>query len=87
MMISILAKQLLREAMEHFPTMGSPSQEQLNSIQAKIQTQLEATIAQAQLVSRTEFDTQKAALARANEQLKMLEEKLIALEQSKNKEA
>lgn len=81
-MISILAKQLFNETVGQLSSVGSLTSEQRSDMKALIHAQLESALKQANLVSRTEFEAQKEVLERTQKQLKALEEKLIALENS-----
>lgn len=80
-MISLLAKQLLTDALQHLPNVNTHTAKQLSDIQATLQKQLELGLKKANLVSRAEFDIQAEVLQRTEQQLKTVEEALKKLEE------
>ena len=79
-MISLLAKNILRNAIQHLPTLNTYSTEQIQDLQTALYEQLEPALKKANVVSRTEFDVQTDVLRRTQAQVLSLEKQLKDLE-------
>lgn len=86
-MISLLAKNILRNAVQHLPTLNTYSTEQMQDLQTALYEQLEPALKKANLVSRTEFDIQTDVLRRTQAQVALLEDQLKAIEKMLKEEA
>jgi len=56
----------------------------ISELETNIHALIQGALTKMELVSREEFDIQAALLARTQQQLKMLEEKMTALEEAQN---
>ncbi len=59
----------------------------VSDIETNLRALIQGTLTKMELVSREEFDIQSALLARTQQQLRALEEKISALEQSQATES
>jgi BMFP domain-containing protein YqiC len=81
-MISILAKTILHNTLEHLPKLSANNAEHMHTLHVALQEQLELALKKANLVSRTEFDIQADVLQRTQAQIVTLEEQVSALEKT-----
>lgn len=80
-MFSLLAKSLVSDAIAHLPKLSENDNEKMaHELQAAFQRQLDATLAKAQLVSKTEFDAQSKTLQRLQKKIDALENQVAELE-------
>jgi BMFP domain-containing protein YqiC len=79
-MISVLAKNILRNAVQHLPSFNTDNNAQMQALHSALQEQLETALKKANLISRTEFDIQTDVLHRTQAHVATLEEQLTLLE-------
>lgn len=72
---------LLNQFLHQFNSVITPGAEMLsNEVQQKMRTAAQATFDKLDLVTRDEFDAQRAVLARSREKLEAMEKQLADLE-------
>jgi BMFP domain-containing protein YqiC len=73
--------ELLNQFLQQFNSVITPGAEILsNEVQQKMRTAAQATFDKLDLVTRDEFDAQRAVLARSREKLEAMEKQLAELE-------
>ena len=73
--------ELLNQFLQQFNSVITPGAEMLsNEVQQKMRTAAQATFDKLDLVTRDEFDAQRAVLARSREKLEAMEKQLAELE-------
>lgn len=73
--------QLLNQFIQQFNSVFTPGAESLgNELQSKMKAAAQAAFERLELVSRDEFDAQRAVLTRTREKLEKLEQQLAELE-------
>lgn len=73
--------ELLNQFLQQFNSVITPGAEMLsNEVQQKMRTAAQATFDKLDLVTRDEFDAQRAVLARSREKLEAMEKQLADLE-------
>ena len=73
--------ELLNQFLQQFNSVITPGAEILsNEVQQKMRTAAQATFDKLDLVTRDEFDAQRAVLARSREKLEYMEKQLAELE-------